>query len=191
MQYSMLDVTNASAERQLANDFPTIRFMTVAAVRQSQTPLREVLVTSQKWSVSSNTSVASGNQPNAEFGYFSAVCFFFGRRVSEALSPVGDVPIGLLDSSWGGTNIECWSPFLENCGCGGCFHGMISPFTTGPLPIKGVAWYQVCLHCRNLTPAQSNVSFDADKAAAFGTGRIERRRHERHSLIRQQVPRHD
>ena len=82
MQYSMLAVTNASVARQLANDFPTIRPMTVAPVRQSQTPLREVLVTKQRWSVSSNTSVSSGNQPNAEFGYCSAVCFFFGRRVS-------------------------------------------------------------------------------------------------------------
>ena len=93
----------------------------------------------------------TGNQSNAEFGYFSAVCFFFGRRVSEALSPVGDVPVGLIDSSWGGTNIECWSPFVDPNpastqkwhGQGGCYNGMISPFTTGPLPIKGVAWYQV------------------------------------------------
>ena len=60
MQYSMLAVTNASAERELANDFPTIRLMTVAPVRQSETPLREVLVTKQRWSVSSNTSVSSG-----------------------------------------------------------------------------------------------------------------------------------
>jgi hypothetical protein len=147
MQYSMQAVTNASVERQLANDHPTIRLLTVAPVRQSPYPLREVLVTEQRWSVSSNTSIAFPTPGNPEFGYFSAVCYFFGRGVSEGLSPTGDVPIGLIDSSWGGTNIQCWSPFAAptsvcgGCGgCGGCFRGMISPFTTGPLPVKGVTW---------------------------------------------------
>ena len=126
MEYSMQAVTNASVERQLANGHPTIRLFTVAPVRQSAYPLREVLVTEQKWSVSSNASIAFPTPGNPEFGYFSAVCYFFGRRVSEALSPTGDVPVGLIASSWGGTNIQCWSPFVHPCeaaygGNGGCF----------------------------------------------------------------------
>lgn len=37
---------------------------------------------------------------------FSAVGYFFGKRLHDAL----DVPIGLIDSSWGGTAAEGWTP---------------------------------------------------------------------------------
>ena len=37
---------------------------------------------------------------------FSSVAYFFGRRLHEQL----DVPIGLINSSWGGTNAEVWIP---------------------------------------------------------------------------------
>lgn len=39
---------------------------------------------------------------------FSAVAYLFGRRLRESLP--GDVPVGLIDSSWGGTRIEPWIP---------------------------------------------------------------------------------
>ncbi len=35
---------------------------------------------------------------------FSAIAYFFGREISEK----EDVPIGLIDTSWGGTPIESW-----------------------------------------------------------------------------------
>jgi sialate O-acetylesterase len=37
---------------------------------------------------------------------FSAVAYFFGRHLNTEL----DVPIGLIDTSWGGTRIEPWTP---------------------------------------------------------------------------------
>jgi sialate O-acetylesterase len=37
---------------------------------------------------------------------FSAVAYYFGRYLHEQLG----VPIGLIDSSWGGTRIEPWTP---------------------------------------------------------------------------------
>jgi sialate O-acetylesterase len=37
---------------------------------------------------------------------FSSVGYFFGRRLHKDL----DVPIGLINSSWGGTNVEVWIP---------------------------------------------------------------------------------
>jgi sialate O-acetylesterase len=39
-------------------------------------------------------------------GGFSAVLFFFGRRIHKELG----VPVGLVHSSWGGTRIEPWTP---------------------------------------------------------------------------------
>ena len=41
---------------------------------------------------------------SATVGDFSAVAYFFGRKFLKEL----DVPIGLINSSWGGTNIETW-----------------------------------------------------------------------------------
>lgn len=35
---------------------------------------------------------------------FSAVCYYFGREVNEAL----DVPVGLVNAAWGGSAIEPW-----------------------------------------------------------------------------------
>lgn len=37
---------------------------------------------------------------------FSAVAYHFGQNLNENL----DVPIGLIDSSWGGTRCEAWTP---------------------------------------------------------------------------------
>jgi len=37
-------------------------------------------------------------------GDFSAVAYFFGRKIVQEI----DVPIGLINSSWGGTNIQTW-----------------------------------------------------------------------------------
>ena len=38
--------------------------------------------------------------------YFSAVCFLFGEYLLPSLD---SVPLGLVESSWGGTPIEAWS----------------------------------------------------------------------------------
>jgi sialate O-acetylesterase len=37
---------------------------------------------------------------------FSAVGYIFGRKLFEKLQ----IPIGIIESSWGGTRIECWLP---------------------------------------------------------------------------------
>ena len=44
---------------------------------------------------------------NGGFGYFSAVCWIFGREVFDALG--GKVPVGLINNNWGGTPVESWT----------------------------------------------------------------------------------
>jgi sialate O-acetylesterase len=42
----------------------------------------------------------------ASVPYFSAAAYFFGRKLHKDLN----VPIGLINSSWGGSNAETWTP---------------------------------------------------------------------------------
>ncbi len=37
---------------------------------------------------------------------FSSIGYFFGRALTDSL----DIPIGIIDATWGGTPIEAWSP---------------------------------------------------------------------------------
>jgi len=58
------------------------------------------------------------------------VLYHFGRRVQEDV----DVPLGLIQSGWGGSPIEEWVVG------GPMYNGMIAPLTA--FPIRGVTWYQ-------------------------------------------------
>ncbi len=84
----------------------------------------------------------------------SAVAFFFGETLHKELG----VPIGLVNSSWGGTRIEPWTPaahpddlwLLQNIKEWNrpqdvptvLWNGMVSGFV--PFAIKGAIWYQGC-----------------------------------------------
>jgi sialate O-acetylesterase len=70
----------------------TIRMLTVER-RESPVPLAD-FKTPVTWQVAGPDTVAN----------WSAACFFFARE----LQPSIHVPIGLINSSWGGTNIRPW-----------------------------------------------------------------------------------
>ena len=77
----------------------------------------------------------------------SAVAFYYARELYLAL----DVPIGIVDVSWGGSNIDAWIP---KCGYDGCpasiqkqqtpgmYNGMVAAFA--PMAVRGMIWYQGC-----------------------------------------------
>ena len=91
-----------------------------------------------------------------EMTHFSAVGYFFGKRLNETLG----VPVGLINSNWGGTPAEVWTPrgIVEDDPDlraaavkikpapwwphepGLAFNAMIHPIT--PFRIAGVIWYQ-------------------------------------------------
>ncbi|HLA53596.1 MAG TPA: sialate O-acetylesterase, partial [Flavitalea sp.] len=88
--------------------------------------------------------------------YFSAVGYFFGKRVNERLG----FPVGLINASWGGTAAEVWTPdsiinnqpvlkeaariIQPSAMCpyipGHVYNAMIAPLTS--MAIAGVVWYQ-------------------------------------------------
>jgi sialate O-acetylesterase len=86
-----MGLSNAEEEIKNAN-YPNIRFFTVlkhiASAPQDDTP--------GDWLVCSPETLKN----------FSSVGYFFGRRLHKDLS----IPIGLINSSWGGSNVEVWMP---------------------------------------------------------------------------------
>jgi sialate O-acetylesterase len=105
MQFSVSGMFNGSVEIENAYKYPKVRLFTLADA-QAYTPQEEPLSIGLKWSVASNISVGSG--------YTSAVCWLYGRMIQEGL---GGRPIGLIHTSWGGTDIEYWTPpeVLKDC----------------------------------------------------------------------------
>ena len=85
---------------------------------------------------------------------FSAVAYYFGKQLQEIL----DVPVGLIHSSWGGSNVQAWISkevlnkfenvnidsvdisYKTNRISTALFNAMINPLI--PYTIKGVLWYQ-------------------------------------------------
>lgn len=90
MQWSVSQSSNADAAIPAA-DHPAIRLFTVPA-RPAGAPRSDLLATS--WQTCRPDTVAA----------FSAVAYFFGRELHRHL----DVPVGLINASWGGTRIEAW-----------------------------------------------------------------------------------
>jgi sialate O-acetylesterase len=65
---------------------------------------------------------------------FSAVLYHFGVKLQGEL----EIPIGLINSSWGGSPIEPWT--VHEGKSGGMYNGMIAPLVA--FPVRGFTWYQ-------------------------------------------------
>ncbi|CAE8633239.1 unnamed protein product [Polarella glacialis] len=141
MQFSMQANENAAAYIKEADSFPDIRLFTVGQKTSSVVPLVDLQTVLQNWSLASSKSISNGDG----FGYFSAVCWFFGKGVYKGLG--GKVPIGLVSSNWGGTRDEQWMSPSTSLPCGHnstgeLYNAMIVPFTVGPMAVTGFTWYQ-------------------------------------------------
>ncbi len=91
MQWSVQQSTNAPGEIAAAN-FPEIRLFAVPLVPSGK-PAKDV---NAKWVACTPDTIKN----------FSGVLYFFGRELHKDLN----VPIGLINTSWGGTRIEPWTP---------------------------------------------------------------------------------
>lgn len=141
MEMSAPGINNAEEEIKNAN-YPEIRFFTV----YSSTSLYPQDHFTGKWSECTPE----------EMRKFSAIGYFFARKLYKELG----VPIGIINSSWGGTPAESWMPeeviqkdsFLREAAAkqkpvpwgpvepARIYNSMISPMI--PFHITGVLWYQ-------------------------------------------------
>jgi sialate O-acetylesterase len=86
------------AEKEIAAaDYPGLRLLMVTKSWKPE-PQNDIEGT---WKVCSPKTVAEGG-----WGGFSACAYYFGRELHKKLG----VAVGLIDSSWGGTRIEPWTP---------------------------------------------------------------------------------
>jgi len=99
MAFAVSSANDPDLESLSAN-FPQIRIISVPQIG-SQTPLDNF---QGKWETVTPETVMS----------FSAVGYFFGRQLHQTLN----VPIGLIDTAWGGSACEAWVPreVLEEAG---------------------------------------------------------------------------
>lgn len=86
-------ITNYKQEIAEAQKYPNIRFLQVKKAI-STLPVTDMSATNDGWQVCSSETL----------GDFSAVGYFFGRDLNK----YRNVPIGLIDTTWGGTIIETW-----------------------------------------------------------------------------------
>ncbi len=84
-------------EEIAAANYPGIRLLKITK-RWSPTPQTDVQGT---WKPCTPESVAEGG-----WSGFSAAAYYFGRELHKKLG----VTVGLIDSTWGGTRIESWTP---------------------------------------------------------------------------------
>lgn len=148
MKLRVKDAENGPAEVADAQNYPNIRLLNID-IAQSEIPLDAL---KEKWQVCSSATI-----PN-----FSAVGYFFGRKLFQDLN----VPIGLINASWGDTTAEVWvnrdsvlnstdpavivgatrndqtprSTLSTAYKIGSAYNAMIYPLRN--IPVKGAIWYQ-------------------------------------------------
>jgi sialate O-acetylesterase len=164
---------NAEAELAAAN-YPHIRLFKVEKTLAA-TP-REDLEKFNGWQECNSNALDSVS--------FSAAAYFFGREIHTNLN----VPVGLIESSWGGTRIEPWTPpvgfesvpslaklaqtkistnKLSNTCPMAIYNAMIAPLAG--FAMRGTLWYQGESNLMG-TNADNDYLTYADKMAALVGG---------------------
>jgi sialate O-acetylesterase len=162
-----LGAARNGSEEVKAADHPRIHFFVV----KQQTARTPAAVPQGSWKICSPQNVGEG------WSGFSAVAYFFGRRLQQDL----DVPIGLVEDCVGGTPAEAWASAetLRSLGMGDTgsgpntpvvlYNGMIAP--VAPLAISGAIWYQGESNAERANPYRKLLpAMIADWRKAFSQG---------------------
>ena len=131
MEWGLMGVSSGKKDCEAAN-LPLLRLFSVDKV-QTNSPLAAFKGTKGWFACSPETLTQVGTHSKS----FSATAFYFGRDLQAKLN----VPVGLIQSAWGGTRIEPWTPQKKSGNKGGfIYNAMIAPMT--PMTIRGAIWYQ-------------------------------------------------
>jgi sialate O-acetylesterase len=165
---------NAEQELAAAN-YPNIRIFKVekTLAETPQTELKKFI----PWQECSSNSLDSIS--------FSAAAYFFGREIHTNLN----VPVGLVESSWGGTRIEPWTPpvgfekvpsqkkfasanfgtnKISNTRPTAIYNAMIAPIAG--FALRGAIWYQGESNLMGTNDASNDYLEYADKMTALVGG---------------------
>jgi sialate O-acetylesterase len=162
-----------AAEELAAANYPNIRLFKVEKTLSPQ-PLEDLKQFAAWRSCDSNA---------LEKIKFSAAGYFFGREIHTNLN----VPVGLVESSWGGTRIEPWTPpigfasvpsltklatppaesaKISNTTPMAIYNAMIAPLTG--LAMRGALWYQGESNCMGTNDTDYLTYEDKMKALVGG-----------------------
>jgi len=155
MVFTMGGIFNATEELETSAGYNDIRF----------TVLKKVTSDVEEQDIEPQVTWADPSDSNS-LRHMSAVCFLFARNLYDNMLERGErLPLGLIDSAWGGTRVEAWSTTegLESCGAEGqinennpqnsnsyLWNAMIAPLRR--LSLFGFLWYQ----------GEANSNFERD-----------------------------
>jgi sialate O-acetylesterase len=161
-------------EELAAGNYPDIRLFKIEKVL-SATALDD-LKQFRSWRACDSNSLESTK--------FSAAGYFFGREIHTNLN----VPVGLIESSWGGTRIEPWTPpvgfesvhslaklakppsageKIRNTTPMAIYNAMIAPIAG--FALRGTIWYQGESNCMGTNDDHDYLTY-ADKMKAMVGG---------------------
>ena len=113
MEFVLQDVFNATAEIEDSGRYPFLRLFTIADDQSSRylNDTESRFLKNESWVVSS-PQYTNGT----EWLYYSALCWLYGRNLHRALQQ--QIPVGLIESCYGGTPVETWSDVdaIDQCG---------------------------------------------------------------------------
>merc|ERR1711899_50151 len=158
MEQNMYNIMNSSEEIAASASFTSIRFTVVKNAVSTEEDLDADVPLQQPWADPTDAS---------RLGGMSAVCFLYARTLHQLWQAAGQepVPLGLVDSDWGGTLIEAWSPPQSLASCDAplpcnedapqnchnrLYNAMIHPLAR--VALKGFLWYQ----------GEANTGFNRD-----------------------------
>ncbi|KAK3090921.1 hypothetical protein FSP39_015725 [Pinctada imbricata] len=142
MEFFVNSLINKTAEYNDAINYQNVRLFNMHHAF-ANTSLSEISSIGLPWALPSAKTLH----------YFSALCWLYGKQLSQHLQ----IPIGLVETNWGGTIIEAWSSpeALSQCPASSSskkravkvqnkasalYNAMVYPLLRNT--IKGIIWYQ-------------------------------------------------
>ncbi|MEN9361921.1 MAG: hypothetical protein RL095_3456 [Verrucomicrobiota bacterium] len=136
MEWALNKLGSAGTEAIAAAELPQLRLFSID--RTTAPSPAASLSKFKPWVACSPASVVK----TGTHGAFSATAFHFGRKLQQELG----VPVGLIQSAWGGTSIQSWTPADAVTDAktpkdtAVRYNAMIAPLSR--LSCRGVIWYQ-------------------------------------------------